>query len=67
MRIWSNFDDPYFERHLTEKNTLGEFFFMKHCVKLCKISSKSESMMSGTLDDLTWNDPFLAFTMVTGV
>ena len=28
MRIWSNFDDPYFEGHLTEKeNTLGEFFF----------------------------------------
>ena len=28
MQIWSNFDDPYFEGHLTEKEkTLGGFFF----------------------------------------
>ena len=36
IRIWSNFDDPYFEGHLTEKKkTLGDFFFMGHnnCVK----------------------------------
>ena len=35
MRNWSNFDDPYFEGHLTEKKKLwGNFFFMgcNNCV-----------------------------------
>ena len=38
MRIWSNFDDPYFEDHLTEKKNFGGIFSSwDNCVKFKQI------------------------------
>jgi len=55
-RIWSNFDHPYFSDHLTKKIIIGQIsFFMGH--NNCAKFQASPSVMSGTLDDLTRNDP----------
>jgi len=56
-RIRSNFDDPYFNDHFTKKEKNWPNILFHGTLQLCKISSKSESVTSGTLDDLTWNDP----------
>jgi len=54
--IRSNFDDLYFNDHLNEKKKNVAIFFSWNTTT-AKILSRCESVMSGTLDDLTRNDP----------
>ena len=55
-QIWSNFADPYLGDELIPPKKKLPIIFFYVPKQLCQILSKSESVMSGTLDDLTWND-----------